>query len=131
MSQPGSTSPSAVTRAVVVLLALEAIALLGIAAWEIVALVGTGAGSVASAVALIVMTLISAAGVAAFAWGVRTGRSWGRSGGVVAQLLLIAVAVGAITGEYAHPLIALAIGLPAAVTLVLLVLASRGAPDPR
>lgn len=131
MSQPGSTPPSAVSRAAVVLLVLEALAVVAVAVWEIVALVGSGAGSVPSALALIVMTVVGAAGVAAFAWGVHSGRSWGRSGGVVAQLLFLAIAVGAITGQYAHPLIAVAIGLPAAVTLVLLVLASRGAPDPR
>ena len=122
--------PTAVSRIAFVLLGLEAVVLLGIAVWEIVALLGAGAGSVPSAVALIVMTLIASVGLGAFAWGVLSGRSWGRSGGVVAQLLIIAVAVGAATGAYAHPLIALAIGLPAAVTLVVLFLSSRR-PQPR
>lgn len=120
----GST-PTAVSRAAFALLGLEAVAVLGIAVWETVALFGAGAGSVPSAVALIVMTLIAAAGLGAFAWGALTARSWGRSGGVVAQLLIIAVAVGAATGSYAHPLIALAIGLPAAVTLVIVILSAR------
>lgn len=122
MSTP---TPAPIERTAAVLLALEALVLLGIAAWEVVALVTAGAGSVASGIALVVMTLIGAAGLGAFAWGAYAGRSWGRSGGIVAQLLGIAVAVGSVTGSYVHPLIALAIGVPAAAVLVVLFLASR------
>jgi hypothetical protein len=44
-----------------------------------------------------------------------------RSGGIVAQVLILAVALGAATGEYAHPLTAAAIAVPAVVELVLLI----------
>jgi len=42
-------------------------------------------------------------------------------------VLILAVALGAATGDYAHPLIALAIAVPAIVALVLLILAARAA----
>ncbi len=39
----------------------------------------------------------------AFAVGIWRGWSWGRSGGIVTQLLIIAVAIGAMTGACAEP----------------------------
>jgi len=120
-----------VGRVAVVMLWIEAVVVLGLAVWEVVALGSTGAASLPSALALIVITLIGAFGIGAFAWGVTVGRSWGRSGGIVVQLLFIAVAVGAATGQYGHPSIAFALGLPAAATLIMLVLAERTAPDRR
>lgn len=124
MSTP---TPAPIARTAAALLALEALVLLAIAAWEVVALVTSGAGSIPSALALVAMTLIGVVGVGAFAWGTYTGRSWGRSGGIVAQLLAIAVAVGSVTGAYVHPVIAVAIGVPAVIVLVFLVLSSRRA----
>lgn len=51
----------------------------------------------------------------------------GPLGGIVTQVLILAVALGAATGAYAHPLIGLALAVPALVTFVLLVLAARAA----
>ncbi|WP_105567667.1 histidine kinase [Microbacterium halophytorum] len=124
MSAP---APAPIVRTAAALLGLEALALAAVAVWELAALFSAGAGYLPTALALIVMTLIGVAGLAAFSWAVHTGRSWGRSGGVVAQLLVIAVAIGTATGEFAHPLIAVAMGVPAAATLVVLFLASRAA----
>ncbi|WP_243076926.1 histidine kinase [Microbacterium sp. SS28] len=114
-------------RAAAVLLILEGVALVGIAAWQIAALTAGDTGSVESAIALLVLTFVGAAALVAFGVAVRRGRSWGRSGGIVAQLLIVAVALGAATGEYAHPLTALALAGPAILVLVLLVLAARDA----
>lgn len=113
------------------LLGLEAVGILALAGWQTVALIGGDTDSVVSSVALIVLTVIGAAIVAAFAVATARDVSAGRSGGIVTQLLVLSVAIGAITGEWASPGIALLIALPAAIGLVLLVLAVRAAAPRR
>ncbi len=73
------------------------------------------------------LTLVGAVAVLAFAVAIWRGRSWGRSGGIVTQVLILAVALGAATGAYAHPSTALILAVPAVAALVLLVLAARAA----
>ena len=106
-------STSVPDRLSAVLLGLEALALLVVAGWEIVALV--------------VLTAVGAAAVAAFGVATVRGRSWGRSGGIVTQLLMLAVALGAVTGPAPAYGFALAVALPAVVGLVLLFTAVRRA----
>ncbi|MFT4228978.1 MAG: histidine kinase [Microbacterium sp.] len=106
---------------------MEGVGLLALAGWQAVALAGGDTESAISSVALLVLTVVGAVSVLAFAAAVARGRSWGRSGGVVTQLLLLAVALGAATGQYAHPLVGLALAVPAAVCLVLLMAAARRA----
>lgn len=113
------------------LLGLEAIGILALAGWQTVALIGGDTDSVVSSIALIVLTVIGAAIVAAFAVATVRDVSAGRSGGIVTQLLVLSVAIGAITGEWASPGIALLIALPAVIGLVLLVLAVRAAAPRR
>ena len=113
------------------LLGLEAIGILALAGWQTVALIGGDTDSVVSSIALIVLTVIGAAIVAAFAVATARDVSAGRSGGIVTQLLVLSVAIGAITGEWASPGIALLIALPAVIGLVLLVLAVRAAAPRR
>ncbi|GAA3630394.1 hypothetical protein GCM10022200_11400 [Microbacterium awajiense] len=110
-----------------VLLALEGIGIIGLAVWEAIALVSGDNVSIVSAVALIVLTAAGAALVVAFAVAVWRGQSWGRSGGIVTQLLILAVALGAATGIYGDGATALVIAVPALITLVLLVVAVRDA----
>lgn len=107
------------------LLALEAVGILALAGWQIVALLGGDTDSIVSSLALIVLTVIGAAIVGAFAVATARDVSAGRSGGIVTQLLILSVAIGAITGEWAAPGIALLIAVPGVVGLVLLVLAVR------
>ncbi|MFY0100203.1 hypothetical protein ABTQ08_22315, partial [Acinetobacter baumannii] len=57
--------------------------------------------------------------------------STGRSGGIVTQLLILSVAIGALTGEWAAPGVALLIAVPALVGLALLILAVRAASPRR
>lgn len=113
------------------LLGLEAIGILALAGWQTVALIGGDTDSMVSSIALIVLTVIGAAIVAAFAVATARDVSAGRSGGIVTQLLVLSVAIGAITGEWASPGIALLIALPAVIGLVLLVLAVRAAAPRR
>lgn len=114
-------------RIAAILVGLEGLGLVALAVWQIVAIVAGDTASIDSALALIVLTAVGAAAVIAFAVAIWRGRSWGRSGAVVAQLLILAVALGAATGAYAEPAAALVIAAPAVVTLVLLVLAVREA----
>ncbi|SIT89123.1 histidine kinase [Microbacterium sp. RU33B] len=109
------------------LVGLEGIALLALAGWQIVALAGGDTESAVSAIALIVLTLVAAIAVVAFAVGVWRGFSWARSGGIVTQVMILAVALGAATGAYAEPLTALLIALPALVTFIALLLTAREA----
>ncbi|MCP2637465.1 histidine kinase [Microbacterium sp. HD4P20] len=114
-------------RVAAVLVALEGLGIVALAVWQIVALVSGDTGSIESAIALVVLTVVGAAAVLAFAVAVWRKLSWGRSGAIVTQLLILAVALGAATGAYADPAIALVLAVPAVVALVLLVLAVREA----
>ncbi len=116
-----------VERAAAILLAAEAAVLCVLAGWEIVALVSGDAESVSSSVALIVLTALGAVAVAAFAVAVWRGASWGRSGGIVTQLLALAVAAGALTGPEPQPAFAVLLAGPAVVGLVLLFTGVRAA----
>ena len=106
-----------------VLVTLEGAGVVALAIWQTLELLGGNTDSVTSAVALLVLTVIGAAAVLAFGIATLRDRSWGRSGGIVVQLLILAVAGGVATGAYAHPLIGLALAVPALVVLVLLLVA--------
>ncbi|WP_029146318.1 hypothetical protein [Microbacterium luticocti] len=110
-----------------IILACEAVGILCLAGWQVVAMLAGDTESLTSALALLVLTVIGAVAVAAFAVGTLRGVSWARSGGIVTQLLILAVALGAVTGAYAHPLIGLAIAAVGVAGLVPLVLAVRRA----
>ena len=114
-------------RLAAVLVALEAAGLIALVVWQVVALVSNDTASIDTAIALVVLTAVGAAAVAAFAVAIWRGRSWGRSGAIVTQVLILAIALGAATGSYADPFSALLLGAPALVVLVLLVLAVREA----
>jgi hypothetical protein len=104
---------------------VEAVALL---VFAVIELAGLGAGDAASlptAIALIVLTLIGAAALAAFAFGTRAGRSWARSGGVVFQVLAIALALGALTLPPIPWAFVLGLGIPAVAGFALLIASAR------
>lgn len=112
-------------RLAAALLTMEALALVVLAGWQVVAMLGGDTAELPTAIALLVFTIVAAAGVGAFAYAVLTDRSWGRSGGVVTQLLVLAVALGALTGQYAHPGVALALAVPGVVGLILIMRAAK------
>lgn len=114
-------------RVAAALVALEGLGLVALTVWQIAAVARGDTGSIESALALIVLTFVGAAAVLAFAVAIWRGQSWGRSGGIVTQLLVLAVALGAATGTFAVPSLALALAVPALVVLVLLVIAVRDA----
>src|SRR5690349_12129126 len=96
-------------RVAAVLVGLEGLGLVALTAWQVVAVVSGDTSSLDSSLALLVLSAIGAAAVLAFAIAVWRGRSWGRSGSIVTQLLILAVALGAATGAYAEPQVALAL----------------------
>lgn len=108
-------------------LVLEAVVVAALLVWQVVAIATGDIVSLSSALALAVLTLVGVFAVAAFAVATSRGRSWGRSGGIVVQALILAVALGELTGEQANPVIAAGIALPALVGGVLLFLAVRDA----
>ncbi|MDT3330593.1 histidine kinase [Microbacterium sp. KSW-18] len=108
-------------------LALEALGILILVVWELVALLRGDSGSVGSSIALLVLTAVGAAALGAFAVAVWRDGSWGRSGGVVAQLLVLSIALGTLTGEGADTRLAATIAGPAIVGLVVLIAAARAA----
>ncbi|MGL1544402.1 hypothetical protein ACSTIA_23855, partial [Vibrio parahaemolyticus] len=61
-------------------LGLEAIGVLALAGWQVVALIGGDTDSVVSSLALIVLTVIGAAAIGAFAVATARDVSTGRSG---------------------------------------------------
>ncbi|WP_298868148.1 hypothetical protein [uncultured Microbacterium sp.] len=115
-------------------LALEGAALIVIAVLELFALGEGDASSTASGLALIALTLVGAAGLIAFAVGTLRHASWARSGGIVLQVLAIALALAALSSIRPVPwLFVLVLGLAGAVGLVALIVTVRreGADDPR
>ena len=116
-----------VARAAAVLVGLEGAALAALAVWQTVAIASGDTAALDSAIALLVLTVVGVLAVMAFAVAIWRGLSWGRSGGIVTQVMILAVALGAATGAYAEPATALILAVPALVTLVLLVIAVRDA----
>ena len=114
-----------IALAAAAVLALEAVALL---VFAVIELAGLGAGDAASlptALALIVLTLIGAAALVAFAVGTRSGKSWARSGGVVFQVLAVALALASLTLQPISWPFTLGVGLPGLVGFALLITSAR------
>ena len=130
--QPEATAPqpikaNATTWAAAILVGLEGIAVAALAGLMMPSLIAGDTTDLGTAWALILMTVIAAVALFAFAIAILRDHGWGRSGAIVAQLLILAVALGAATGAYAHPLVALALAVPAVITLILVIAAARAA----
>ena len=110
-----------------VIVGLEGVGLGVLAVLQVLSLVSGDIAYAPTAFALLALTIVGAAAVLAFAVGIARGRSWARSGGIVTQVLILAVALGAVTGDYAHPLTAAALAAPAVVALAFLIAAARRA----
>ncbi|RWZ46449.1 hypothetical protein ELQ90_15260 [Labedella phragmitis] len=115
-----STGPSRAVRVVSALVGLEAIALAAAVVVLLIDVVTLTPASLASAVALIVLTAVAAVWVAWIAVSLLRGASWSRGGALFWQLIQLTVALGAIQGAFAQPLIGAAIAVPSLVVIVLL-----------
>ncbi|WP_458041123.1 MULTISPECIES: histidine kinase [Bacteria] len=130
--QPETTTPrpieaNATTWTAAILVGLEGVAVAALTGWMMPSLIAGETTDLGTAWALILMTVIAAVALFAFALAILRGHGWGRSGAIVAQLLILAVALGAATGAYARPLVALALAVPAVIALVLVIAAARAA----
>ena len=106
-------------------LAAEGAALL---VFALIELIGLGAGDAASlptALALIVLTLIGAGALIAFAIGTRSGHSWARSGGIVFQVLGVALALASLTIQPVVWGFTVGVGIPAVLGFALLIATTR------
>ena len=119
MRSPGLAASAAAV------LALEGTALAVVALIELFGLVSGTAALLPTAVALIVLTLIGAAALFAFAEGTRRGRGWARSGGVVLQVLAVALALTSLTVHPVPWIFIVAVGLPGLVGFALLIASAR------
>ncbi|WP_295012270.1 hypothetical protein [uncultured Microbacterium sp.] len=116
---------SRLTLAATAILAAEALALLVIALVELSGLGSGDAASLPSGLGLIGLTVVGAIGIGALSFAVWKGRSFGRSGGMVVQILAVLTALSSL-GVRPFPLgFVLALAVPGAVGAVLLFLLSR------
>lgn len=124
MTDHGVRAPALATAAAAIL-AIEGAALV---VFALIDLFGLGAGEASSlptAIALIVLILIGAAALFTFAVGTRRGLTWARSGGVVLQVLAIALALASLTVPPITWAFVLGVGIPALVGFVLLIASTR------
>ena len=83
--------------------AAEFLGVLALAVVLLVELVTVPAASFGTAIALLVLAALLAVALGAVLRGVWRGRAWVRAAGVVFQVLLFAVGVGALQGAFAQP----------------------------
>ncbi len=125
--------PSRPAMAAAVVLGAEGVALGVISFLELGALAAGQVTSTPAGVALVVLTVLGALALCAFAVGTLRRTSWARSGGIVFQVLGIALGLASLTLQPVPWLFTLGVGATALVCLVLLIAAVRhdGAGDPR
>lgn len=125
--------PSGPAIAAAAVLTFEAIAIAVVALIELFALGSGATGSTMSAVALIVLTLVAAALLGVFAIGTLRKASWARSGGILVQVLGLALSLGALSIEPKPWTFILGVGVTALVGFALLIATTRrdGSSDPR
>ncbi|MGF3055788.1 hypothetical protein [Microbacterium sp. YY-01] len=121
---------SIASRAAAYLLIAEGVAVATLTIMEARKLFAGEATSLTTALALIALTLVGTVALFAFGIAVLRGGSWGRSGGIVLQLLGLGLVLSALSLRPLPITFMLAIGVPAAITLVLLLAAVRASGRP-
>ncbi|MDY0944421.1 hypothetical protein SOM11_00280 [Frigoribacterium sp. CFBP9039] len=120
------TDPSADRRRpallwlLIVLLVGELAVVASAAGYLLVELVVETPSSYASAVAVLLLTLMATAWIGSIVVGAFRGRAWIRGAAIVWQVLQIAVGVGSLQGTFANPTIGLWLIVPAVLVVVLL-----------
>ncbi|MDM7883935.1 MULTISPECIES: hypothetical protein [Curtobacterium] len=122
---PNAPEPTAARhpafRTLLVVVGLEAAALVVLTVALVVELVVAPASSIASAIALVLLAAIAALWLVAIVVGLRNRRPWVRSGIIVWQVLQGAIAIGAFQGVFRVAWVGWVLLIPAllALTLVL------------
>ena len=124
-SQDGLDAPQPARRsraliALVLLLAAESALLWAAVVWLILELLTDQPTSLASALAILVLTVVAALWVSAIAVGTFRGRTWIRAAAVTWQLVQVFVAIGCFQGLYARPDLGWALLIPSVLVIVLL-----------
>ena len=114
-----------IARAAATVLALEGAALAVIALVEMFGLGSGDATVLSTGIALIVLTLIGAGALLAFAIGTLRGASWARSGGIVLQVIAVVIAIASLTQPPVIWWFVLALGVPGVLGFVLLVSSAK------
>ena len=115
-NRPPTGSKSSRPAALLVLiavLALETLAVAGVAGWLLVELLTTRADTVGGGIAIVVLGVIALVWAAATTLGAARRRSWMRGSALTMQLVQMAVALGAFQGQYAVPDVGWALLAPA------------------
>lgn len=108
----------------IVVLALETLAVAGVAAWLLVELLTTRPDTLGGGIAIVVLALIALCWAAATTLGAVRRRGWMRGSALTMQLVQMAVALGAFQGQYAVPDVGWALLAPAVLAVVMLFLPS-------
>ncbi|WP_040163688.1 hypothetical protein [Microbacterium gorillae] len=119
--------PLALIAAVIV--ALEGVLILIYAGVQLLDLIGGGAAEVPTAIALLALTAVFGVGMLALAYGIARERTWGRSGGIVMQILLASVGLMLPAVFEVPGWVAVLVVAPAVVAFALILIASRRAPE--
>ena len=124
-SQDGLDAPQPARRsraliALALLLAAEAALLWAAVVWLILELLTDQPASLASALAILVLTVVAALWVSAIVVGTLRGRTWIRAAAVTWQLVQVFVAIGCFQGLYARPDLGWALLIPSVLVIVLL-----------
>lgn len=119
-AEPATGGVRAALATVTMLLFAEAAALVAVTAWLVIDLFVLRPSSLATAVALIVITALAAAWLSAIAVGSARRAPWSRAAAIVWQVLQLSIAVGAFQGLFARPDIGWALLVPAITVIGLL-----------
>ncbi|NQX04096.1 hypothetical protein HQQ82_04705 [Rathayibacter sp. VKM Ac-2856] len=130
-TRPGNGSRPLGLLLLVAVLALETAAVACVTGWLLIELVTTRADTIGGGIAIVVLSFIALAWVAATTVGTARRRSWIRASALTIQLVMMAVALGAFQGQYAVPDVGWALLAPALVAVVLLFLPSTVAATRR
>jgi hypothetical protein len=120
---PGEPRRARRSRALTVLAALlaaEAALLWAAVIWLILELLTDQPTSFASAIAILVLTIVAALWVSTIAVATLRARPWIRAAAVTWQLVQVFVAIGCFQGLYARPDLGWALLVPSALVIVLL-----------
>ena len=115
----------------IVILALEAAAVSGVAIYLLFQLVTGSASDIGGGIAITAIGILAAVWLIAMVVGAVRRRPWIRGAAVTWQLIQIAVAVGCFQGIFARPDLGWALLIPALLALVLLVSPALSARDPQ
>ncbi|MES2092913.1 MAG: hypothetical protein V4531_03745 [Actinomycetota bacterium] len=133
MSDPRTSRRPLALLLLVFLLAVECVALIGVAIYLVVELLVASPDSVATAIALLLLDLLAAVWLGTMALHALRGRPWIRGGAITWQILQIALGIGSLQPPYSRPDIGWLLIVPAAAAIVLLftpsVIAATRRPD--